>query len=79
MKRIDRATLRGKPLDEDCKGACTTTNEYGKEDKRVYCWGLYDYCGSWCPRKECLECKAYVFNATPLVKEKDNEEKVHTM
>lgn len=72
MKRIDRATLRGKPLDDGCKKAVTTTGEYGKEDKRVYCYGLIrgiydDVC------KECRECKAYVYNATPLSKEINNE------
>lgn len=66
MKRIDRATLRGKPLDEDCKRANTTTGEYGKEDKRVYCFGLYKECSNCDIRKECTECKAYVYNATPL-------------
>lgn len=35
---ISRAKLRGKKLDEDCKGACTSTNEYGPDDDRVFCY-----------------------------------------
>lgn len=69
MKRIDRATLRGKPLDEDCKRAKTTTGEYGKEDKRVYCYGLYRECSCCDIREECLDCEAYVYNARPLSEE----------
>lgn len=69
MKRIDRATLRGKPLDEDCKRANTSTHECGKEDKRVFCFGLCRDCTDWDILKKCRECKAYVYNATPLNKE----------
>ena len=38
---ISRAKLRGYKLDEDCKRANTTTHEYGLEDDRVFCRGLY--------------------------------------
>lgn len=30
---ISRAKLRGRKLDEDCKRACTSTNEYGPDDE----------------------------------------------
>ena len=72
MKRISRATLREKPLEPYCKKANTTTMEYGKKDKRVYCYGLYqnNICGTgdWIADC-CKECKAYIDNITPLDKE----------
>lgn len=50
---ISRAKLRGKKLDEDCKIACTSTNEYGQDDDRVFCYGLVD-----CSTDELIEkCK----------------------
>ncbi len=65
MHRINRAKLRGQPLDEDCKRAHTTTGEYGKEDKRVFCFGYID-----CMYDElldkCKKCKAHINNLTPL-------------
>ena len=63
---ISRAKLRGKPLDNDCKQAHRTTHEYGMEDDRVYCYGLYEDMSDWEIRKKCRECGAYVDNATPL-------------
>lgn len=61
---ISRAKLRGRKLDEDCKRACTSTNEYGPDDDRVFCYGLVDYSTDELIEK-CKNCKAYVFNATP--------------
>lgn len=50
---ISRAKIRGKKLDEDCKRACTSTNEYGSDDDRVFCYGLID-----CSTDELIEkCK----------------------
>lgn len=70
MNRINRAKLRGIPLEPYCKEANTTTNEFGKEDKRVYCFGLYD---NNFPNRlgdficdECKNCKAFIDNITPL-------------
>lgn len=63
---ISRAKLKGKPLDSDCKRANITTHEYGIEDDRVYCYGLYEDMIDWEIRKKCIECGAYVDNATPL-------------
>lgn len=59
--RTSRASLRGKPLDEDCKKANTTTHEMGTNDKRVFCYGLYA-CGGMSEDidRKCLSCRAYV-------------------
>lgn len=63
---VNRAQLRGKPLDKDCKRANTITNEYGTQDDRVFCYGLYEEPTDWLIKKKCLECKAFVNNAEPL-------------
>lgn len=63
--KIDRAKLRGKPLDEDCKRARQTTHEYGLRDNRVYCYGLYDCSTDWIALEKCRECMAFVDNAEP--------------
>ena len=68
MKKVTRADLRGKPLNRDCYRANTTTNEYGKEDNRVFCYGLYKDKMEEI-REECFSCNAYVMNAYPLKKE----------
>ena len=65
MKRISRAKLRGKPLDPDCKKANTTTNEYGLEDKRVYCFGIWEAMTEE-PIEMCNICGAFFRNSTPL-------------
>lgn len=71
---INRARLRGKPLDSDCKRAHRTLYEYGNEDDRVYCYGLYEDMSEWSSiRKKCRECGAYVDNATPLRGGEQNE------
>lgn len=69
---ISRAKLRGYKLDEACKQANTTTNEYGLDDNRVFCHGLYN-CRTDEIIEKCLHCKAFVYNAKPLVKEKHND------
>lgn len=69
---ISRAKLRGCKLDEACKQANTTTNEYGLDDNRVFCHGLYN-CRTDEIIEKCLHCKAFVYNAKPLVKEKQND------
>lgn len=65
MKRVSRAQLRGKPLDADCKKAQRVSNEYVEEDKRVFCFGLFDMANDEVISK-CRECMAYVENAEPL-------------
>ena len=61
--KTNRSALRGKPLDDDCKKANTTTHEMGMKDNRVFCYGLYAHGGmSDDIDKKCLSCGAYVFN-----------------
>ena len=64
MKRITRAQMRGKPLDPLCKRAYTTTNEYGLDDKRVFCWGIWESMTDE-PVEMCRVCKAFVRNEEP--------------
>lgn len=66
MKLITRSTLRGKKLDDDCKKAKTTTNEYGEKDNRVFCHGLYCKYNDWDIARKCIDCGAYIVNAEPL-------------
>ena len=76
MKRINRTQLRGKPLEPYCKKANTTTGEFGFDDKRVYCYGLYQNCISGTSddiAECCKKCKAFVDNATPLKEWQDND------
>lgn len=65
--KIDRAKLRGKPLDNDCRLAMKGYHEYGDEDNRIFCYGLADAMTDECLTK-CKECGAFVYNATPLDK-----------
>ena len=65
---VNRAKLRGKPLDEDCKTARTTTHEYGPVDDRVFCRGIFDRRND-APIGKCYGCKAFVENATPIWEE----------
>lgn len=65
MKRVSRAQLRGKSLSPMCKKAHTTTNEYGLEDKRVFCYGLWEPMTEE-PFDDCKLCGAFVRNETPL-------------
>lgn len=67
-RKINRAKLRGKPLDEDCKRAITTTHEYGADDNRVHCFGLYANWSNCEIDEKCLKCGAYVDNSSPLLK-----------
>ena len=65
MKKVNRAQLRGKPLDEDCKKANTTKYEYGPDDNRIFCYGLYPGCNDFDVLDKCRECRAYAYNALP--------------
>lgn len=62
---IDRAKLRGKPLDKDCYGAIRSRHEYGLQDDRIFCYGLMDLMTEELLDK-CKECKAHVDNAGPI-------------
>lgn len=64
MKRITRAQLRWQPLDALCRMAHTTTNEYGPDDKRVFCYGLIDATNDE-PDRLCAMCGAFIRNMTP--------------
>lgn len=63
---INREKLRGKPLLIDCMMAHTTKYEYGENDDRVFCYGLYEDMSDWKIRDSCRECGVYVDNAEPL-------------
>lgn len=63
MRGIDRAQLRGKELDEDCRRAHVTRHEYGPGDNRVFCHGLEWQPGSY--EEKCTACPAFVWNAAP--------------
>ena len=67
MKKITRADLLGHPLDNFCREAKTTTHEFGKQDNRVFCFGRYEEMNDMIC-SQCKKCKAYVYNAKPLVK-----------
>lgn len=69
---ISRAKLIGKKLDEDCKRACTSTNEYGSDDDRVFCYGLISYSTDELIEK-CKNCKALVWNAAPPEKKNESQ------
>ena len=61
-----RAKSRGKPLDANCKKAIISKYEYGSDDTRCFCHGLYAEICDYEIREECLKCGAYVGNAKPL-------------
>lgn len=63
--KIDRAKLRGKPLDDDCKRAKISKHEYGIKDNRCFCYGLFASHSNEINDK-CLKCGAYCGNAKPI-------------
>lgn len=65
---INRAKLRGKKLDDDCKFANVVT----EADLRV-CHGLIDNAENLLPK--CQKCKALVWNAEELIIKRMKEEK----
>lgn len=69
MKRVSRAKLRGEPLKPLCRYAHTTTNEYGPDDKRVFCYGLFDVMTEE-PVELCAKCGAFIRNETQPEREK---------
>ena len=75
QKMITRAKLIGHKLDPECHNAKTTSQEYGIHDNRVFCYGLYERQSETDIREKCMKCKAYVFNAEPLRKEKRDTKK----
>ena len=65
MKTIGRAVVRGKPLDKDCKRAHISKHEYGPNDNRCFCYGLYAEWSDYEINEKCIDCKAFVQNAEP--------------
>ena len=63
-KVISRAEMRGKKLDDDCKNAKISKNEYGIDDNRCFCYGIRDYSTEEYLEK-CYKCGAFVNNAKP--------------
>lgn len=59
-----RVDLRGKPLDKDCKNAKISTNVYGIDDNRKFCYGLCD-ASTEEPLEKCNKCGAFEYNAEP--------------
>ena len=74
MKSISRSVMRGKSLDDDCLTARISKHEYGPNDNRCFCYGLYVPCNDWEILEKCLNCKAYVYNAEPLKGGNTNEQ-----
>lgn len=66
MKRITRATMRGKPLDDDCrKIARSDSGQYGPNDRRCFCTGIIDMMNDeYLPK--CRSCRALNIGAWPL-------------
>ena len=64
---IPRDKLRGRPLLDMCKNRpdILVYNECGEKDNRIFCYGFKD-CQNDEPLRECIECGAWVWNATPL-------------
>lgn len=58
---INRAKLRGKPLDKDCYRGKTFSQNYGEKDDIVFCYGLIDLETDG-PCIKCKKCKAWVQN-----------------
>jgi len=67
MKKINRSELRGKPLYKNCSKAKRTTNEYGPQDNRIFCYGLNDMTTDELI-DQCKECKAHVSFAEEIRK-----------
>ena len=65
QKIINRTKLRGKPLDDDCKKAKTTSCEYGIYDSRIFCFGIVDTKTDEYLSK-CRECGAFIDNVEPI-------------
>ena len=64
---ITRERIIGHSLDQECKKALTTANEYGANDNRIFCYGLYKEQSVTEIRDECINCKAFVNNVEPLI------------
>ena len=60
MKTINRAKIKGKPLDNDCKNARVCTEE-DKDTKYCFCYGIVDlHYDDYLDK--CKNCKAFERN-----------------
>lgn len=66
----NRSQLRGKELDEDCHGAVTSTNEFGINDNKIFCFGINDSSTESLIEK-CINCRAHVSNVELLESEEE--------
>lgn len=64
--RYNRSELRGKRLNENCYKAKISKYEYGRNDKRKFCYGLIDMMTDELI-DECKECKAHVNYAESIL------------
>ena len=72
-KMINRTTIIGHKLDDDCYRTETTINELGEDDNRILCYGLTkkDSLTEIC--EKCLQCKAYVHDAKKRERRKNKK------
>lgn len=64
--KATRAKLRGSMLMPDCVRARISKHEFGPDDERCFCLGLFR---EGYNIDECYACAAFVNNATPPTKE----------
>ena len=62
MKILNRAVIRGKPLESLCYRAKTLRNYNGKNDNRILCYGMAEDLEEDIVCECCKECKAFVRN-----------------
>ena len=60
--KAPRAQLRGSRLDPDCHRAWITRHEFGPDDERCYCLGLFDE--DHVQLEKCYACGAFALHAT---------------
>lgn len=76
IKAVNRAMLRGKRLDDDCRRAIISKYEYGPSDNRCFCYGLYENYSVYEIKNKCIKCGAYFMNAKPPKKERSKKMKI---
>ena len=70
MKLINRTTIIGHKLDDNCFRTKTTINEYEEYENRILCYGLTKKESLTEICEKCLQCKAYIHNADSLREER---------
>lgn len=74
-KLINRTTIIGHKLYDDCFRAKTTINEYEEYENRILCYGLTQRESLTEICEKCLHCKAYIHNADSLREERGETRK----